>query len=340
MRSSISNSRVPTKAHVVLLLGICFVVCFSVEVVTAYFFPRISKMEGRHEAEYRAMLAIHSERVQGRLSMLVAGNSLLLHGVDTERLQQELGPDIDLHRAAIENTFYWDWYYGLQGAFRNGARPDVVVLVLNPPQLVSNAIDGDYSVHLMVDGRDIPKLGKHIGADRNRLSAFALDKVSFFYGVRAEVRGLILDRFFPDFPNLTHFFHGPQANLKLRVDRQAAERLTRLRALCKTYGAAFLLVIPPAEQDGGANQILRIAESQGVAALMPIAPGVLARSDYSDDFHLNPSGAAKFTPAFAADLKQVIEYRPGKHGIPAPRTAFVAADRLGSLPKSAPESAP
>src|SRR5690242_3324104 len=138
MRSSIFNSRVPTTGHVLLLLGVCLALCLAVEEVTAYVFPRVSAVEKRHETEYGGMLAIQSYREQGRLSILLAGNSLLLHGVNTRQLQRELGPYIDLHRAAIENTFFWDWYFGLQRAFRDGTRPDVVILVLNPAQLVSN----------------------------------------------------------------------------------------------------------------------------------------------------------------------------------------------------------
>lgn len=272
-------------------------------------------MEKRHETEYRDMLSIRSGRPRNGLSMLVAGNSLLLHGVDVARLRRELGPDIDLHRTAIENTFYWDWYYGLRSAFRTGARPDVVVLVLNPAQLTSNAIDGDYSVHMMVDARDIPELGRTIGADRNRMSVFALDKLSFFFGVRAQIRGLILDNLFPDLADLTQFFNHPKHNLDQTLDSRAAARLRQLQTLCSRYGAAFVLVIPPAEEDGGASRMLHIADSQGVTVVMPMAPGVLARSDYSDDFHLNPSGAAKFTPAFAAHLRQVIAYPSSNGGV-------------------------
>lgn len=131
MRLSTFNSKVPTKAHIVLLLALCAVFCASVELVTAHYFGRVSRIEKRRETEYRDALAVRSARVRHKTSVLVAGNSLLLHGVDFPQLQQDIGEGIELHRTVFENTSFLDWYYGLQQIFNAGAQPDVTVLVLS-----------------------------------------------------------------------------------------------------------------------------------------------------------------------------------------------------------------
>jgi hypothetical protein len=309
MHSSISSSETPTKAHVATLLCLCLVLCLAVEVITVRLFPVVSKMERRHESEYRSALFVQSGKPRGTTSVLIAGNSLLLHGVEYPQLQQAMGSNVELRRVAIENTFYFDWYYGLRRIFHAGARPDVVVLVLNPAQLTSDAIDGDYSVHMMVDGRDLPDLGRNIGADRNRMSVLALDKMSFFFGDRAQIRSLILGRILPDLPKLTQSFHFtatvPAAEV---VNQRAALRLSRLRQLCADHGVSLVLVLPPAMQDTGANPVLQAAVSEHVPVLMPLAPGALPESDYSDAFHLNSLGVVKFTSLLADGLKNVMQH--------------------------------
>jgi hypothetical protein len=312
MRLFTSSSKVPTKAHMAVLLGLCLGFCALVEEITIHFFPLISEMEKRHEAEYSSIFSIQSGRAQDKTSVLIAGNSLLLHAVEFAQLQREVGSNIELHRAAIENTFYLDWYYGLHSLLTSGAHPDVVVLVLNPAQITSDAINGDYSVHMMVDGRDLSRLAKDIGADRNRMSVLVLDKVSFFFGVRAQIRSWILGRMLPDLPVLTHRFHFTSATPdSSRMGDRAVARLLRLTELCHHYGVQLQVVIPPATEDSGASAILHAAASEGIPVLMPIAPGVLPLADYSDGFHLNSSGALRFTSVLAASLKQVLMHGAG-----------------------------
>jgi hypothetical protein len=56
----------------------------------------------------------------------------------------------------------------------------------------------------------------------------------------------------------------------------------------------------------GAASIVGAAAAEKIRVLVPIGPGVLPASDYSDRFHLNRSGAAKFTTALAAGLRQAL----------------------------------
>jgi len=314
MRSSIFSSRTPTKGHISLLLGLLAVFCVSVEAITAHYFGRISRIEHRRESEYLTAMKMQPALDRGHVAMLVAGNSLLLEGVDFPQLQEHIGQGIELRRTVFENTSFLDWYYGLRKLFRAGARPDSVVLVMSPSQLTSDATNGDYSVQMLVDHRDLLQFSKDIRADRNKISVLALDNFSYFFGTRAEIRSWILGKILPDLQTLTRIFR-PRANgpEESSIQQVAAERIGQLRDLCSNYGVGLILVIPPANEDGGATQVLQAAASAGVPASEPISPGLLLASDFADAIHLNSQGSAKFTPALAESLKQIVRERTGNH---------------------------
>ncbi len=294
--------------HIVLLLGLCLVFCATVEVVTSHFFGRVSRVEKRRESEFRAAAAVQSARARHKTSVVVAGNSLLLHGVDFPQLEKSLGPDVELNRTVFENTFYFDWYYGLRRLFHAGARPDVVALVLDPWQLISDSFDGDYSVQMLVDGQDLLHFANDTGADRNGMSVMVLDKASYFYGTRSETRSWVLNKILPDLPVLTAFFRfKPTLPTDKNVSGIAGDRLHALRELCHRNGAEFVLVVPPARDDSGVSAISETAAIQGVEVLIPVR--ILPGNDYADRVHLNSTGAAVFTPALAKDLRQVVDRR-------------------------------
>lgn len=305
MHSSTSSSKVPTGRDVFLLLLSCALVCALIEAGTAFEFGQISRIEHRREKEYQH--ALEMQPAENIASVLVAGNSLLLEGVDFPQLQQQAGREFNLRRVVVEGTFYLDWYYGLRRLFASGARPDAVVLVLNPTQLASSAIGGDYTAHFLVDKADLLQFAEDAGADRNRMSSMALANVSFFYGARAEIRNWVLGEILPDLPSLTHSFYSPPKPVVGTAFRELAiERLQRLERMCQSHGAKLVFVIPPSTEDIGASAVAQAASTIGVPVLIPIPPGLLPPSDYSDRFHLSPEGASKFTPALAAGLRQVL----------------------------------
>ena len=289
-----------------MLLALCVVFCVAVEGVTALLFGRVSRVENRRETEYRAAFAIQSAKPRHKNSVLVAGNSLLLLGVDFPELRRSVGPDVELNRTVFENTFYLDWYYGLNRLFRAGARPDVVALVLSPWQLITDSTNGDYSVQMLVDEPDLRRFVTETGANRNETSVILLDKASFFYGSRAEIRSWIVNKILPDLPTLTaHFRFSPVLPHDSNIAEIAGSRLERLQELCKENGARFVLIIPPAKNNSGIDAVARAGAEKGVPVLIPIP--VLPSSDYSDNVHLNPEGAAKFTSALSESLKETLQ---------------------------------
>ncbi len=317
--------------HVIVLLAVCFLFCVFLEAVTSCYFGRVSQMENRRQTEYRSALMLRPAKETGRASVLVVGNSLLLHGVDFPQLQQAVGPDIELRRLVVENTFYLDWYYGLRHLLKIGSQPDVAVVMLNPIQLTSEAINGDYTVHLLVDREDLGGFARDIGADRNKMSSLALANLSFFYGTRAEIRTWLLGSILPGLP---HLFHSTPTAPKAGSRELAEQRLAQLRQLCAQHGVELVVVLPPARQDSGVSVVLQAAAANEVKMLLPIPPGVLPVSDYSDNFHLNSRGARKFTPVLAAELKEVLLQAAADRAVAA--SVRVAEANSRRLDKSAP----
>jgi hypothetical protein len=241
-------------------------------------------------------------------------------------------PDVKPSRLVVENTSYLDWYYGLRGLFRQGAKPDVVVLVLNPTQLTSNSFNGDYSARFLVAPQDLPSFSRSVGADGNRASSLWLANVSAFYGARAEIRTWLMGRLLPGLTSLFRTSPRPSGG---DVGAVASERFTELRELCLQNAAQLLVVLPPARRDAGVDGITQAAAQADVHVLIPIAPGVLPPSNYADNFHLNATGAGIFTPALASSLKHALS------------PAFEVAHKSGSaglrpaqsdlLPEGSPE---
>src|SRR5271168_369303 len=93
------------------------------EAATRVGFTRVSAIESRTYTEYRGALA-----VRGSKSVLLLGNSLLLEGVDLDRLRALLQPEMTPRRFVIEQTNFPDWYYGIRRLLAEGSRPDRIVL--------------------------------------------------------------------------------------------------------------------------------------------------------------------------------------------------------------------
>lgn len=323
MPLSTSNSRRATGRDVAVLLVMCVLVCCCLELTTIDLFNRVSKVEHRRQSELIGALSLHSLRDQQRMSVLVCGNSLLLEGVDFPQLQRSIGPDFQLRRTAFENTYYLDWYYGLRHIFKTGSRPDVVVLMMNPIQLTSSAVIGDYSVHFLVDRDDLVSYSKDVKAGRNEMSSLVLDKWSAFYGTRAQIRTYIVDRILPGFPGLLRR-DAVASVIRESSGDLAGQRLIQLTQLCAKNGADLVFVLPPATQGLGTQEVLSAARANDINMLIPIMPGVLPASDFSDNFHLNGRGSAQFTPLLASSLREVLRRPTDERGVAV--SALLATD--------------
>ena len=315
MRSSTSSSKQagrsgktgPGLATSWLLLAGVIALLIVVEVVSRVAVPRLSKIERRTSEEYSRAIALGS-RSQPSVRVLVAGNSLLNAGVDFPSLSKALGPEVEARRLVIESTEYYDWYYGLRRLIRPGARPDVVVLVLSASHILSDGIRGPYSVHRMMQLRDLLQLAGELRLGRTDTSGLILANLSAFYGLREELRKQTTSLLVPGLPALAGLFAAgsPGGLTPDGAYRIALDRLPRLRALVDQSGARLLIVIPPS-RGGNVTDVTaavkRAGAASGIDILVPIEPNQLGPELYGDgSFHLNDRGAAIFTQRLVEEL--------------------------------------
>jgi hypothetical protein len=308
MRSSISASKL-TRGTVLLFAG-CVAVSLAVEVTARVGFDRASKIQRRITNEYRLAKTIGTEGLTRRRHVLVVGNSLLNEDVQFDRLRDALGSEYDTRRFVVEQTAYIDWYYGLRRLFRDGARPDVVILMLTARQSIATSIRGDYSAQYLIDKTDLPAAARDLSLNPTQTTNLLFSGVSKFWATRAEIRNFVLGRLMPDLGRLMQFSSVVDPR-QLRDDEVADimhVRLVRLRAITDAYGAKLVVILPPIGnvRDGAAG-FLHAGSAVGVTTLRPVASGTLALRFYQDaGFHLNKTGADEFTkkliPALREDL--------------------------------------
>jgi hypothetical protein len=256
--------------------------------------------------ERQAALAIRHAPPGSPRPLLVVGNSLLLEGIDFPRFAKEVSPTLKASRFVVEQTSYYDWYFTLRMLFRQGARPDTVVLGFNPSALATDEIRGDFMARFLFDVQDIWPAARSSHADLTTTSSLYMSHFSTFYGGRAELRGVLMFRIFPELPLLWR--RSINAPAVIPTDAELvpvlAPRLKSLDDLCHEYGARFVFLIPPTRQHGDVATV-EAGERAGVSVLRPIRNFSLGPEFYQDGFHLNEPGAAVFTEAAARAVAQV-----------------------------------
>src|SRR5260370_28341508 len=107
-------------------------------------------------------------------SVLLVGNSLLLHGVELDRLQALTSSRMRIYPIFLEATGYYDWLYGLQRLFRQGSRPQVVVVGVGVNYFLKNGVRQDYAPILFFDAQDTRAVASDLRLDRTSTSNLLL----------------------------------------------------------------------------------------------------------------------------------------------------------------------
>jgi hypothetical protein len=296
------------KAAWALIAG-CLMIVLGVEVGARVAIDRSSKIQRRVVSEYARARAIGTDRVAaagGAGNVLVLGNSLLDEGVLFDRLQQGLTP-WDARRFVVENTYFYDWYYGLKRLYREGAKPDVVVLMLTVGQWMPATSRGAYSAQYLFSTEDLPHIIHDLSLQPTQASDLFFANISKFWGVRAELRNVVLGHLMPDVGVLMSAIqpvnHKPLENVE--ASRIIEPRITRLKDLTDEHGTELILLVPPVlNPDDGAPGLMEAARRAGVRSLLPVASGTYNAGFYRDGFHLNHAGAVLFTDRLIGPLKQ------------------------------------
>lgn len=280
-----------------------------IELTVRFGLGKASRIEGRIESEYRAVLAIKGSSSGGPKTLVVLGNSLLLEGVDFPVLKQSLAPDIQATRLVIEQTDYLDWYYGLRKFYTRGVHPDVVALNLTAVQMVRDNIRGEYFAYRMMNTRDVFRAASDAKLSATGTFALLVGNLSAFYGTRGETRKFVLSKLIPGVSQLISAIVPMDVARPLDHEPAVASMCQRLRmvdALVRANGGRFILIQPASLNLPGMQYLSEAGAKTGVRVLTPLPVGALSRSDFRDGFHLTPEGASRYTAALAPMLRDAI----------------------------------
>lgn len=283
------------------------------EVAARVGLDRASRIQRRMVQEYREARGIGHDQVRGH-HLLMVGNSLLDEGVQFDRLRAALEARFDARRFMVEQTVYYDWYYALRRLFREGARPDVVVVMLGTGHWLSPNIRGDYSAQYLMSGADLPLVARDLHLHPTQATGLLFAGVSKFWGARVEMRNFVLGRFMPDLGRLMTFTSAVDRRPLVTADIEPVlrTRIARMREVTDRYGSALVVVVAPVlDPNDGSTALVDAARAERVPVLNPVTSGSLSASLYRDGFHLNEEGAQLFTdrliPALSGELARHTE---------------------------------
>lgn len=309
MPSSTSSSNHPAISYAKLLIAICALLIVTLELLSDYLLKHDSETYARVSRQYAEAIKIRPARLGEPTSVLMVGNSLLLDGVDVDRLKKLTSGQMHIYPVFLEATGYFDWFYALQRMFREGARPQVVVLGLGANDFLAYTVRQDYAPMMFFDMRDSLGVASDLRMDRTATSNLLLAHSSVFWDTRSVLRTQILRHIVPHYRELVLLLK-PQPAIAppLQFQTIGNSRLEQLRELCEAHGAKLIILLPPTPSSGDAVRQMTIASQKaGVDALVPIDPTTLPAKYYqSDELHLNSEGAALFTTALADFLGQTI----------------------------------
>src|SRR5258706_11384942 len=305
MRSSVFDSKSLALAYAKALAGICAILIIAVEISSIYLLKHHSVTYARVSRQYDEAVKMRPARPGELPCVLMVGNSLLLHGVELDRLRALTSGSMRIYPIFLEATGYYDWLYGLQRLFRQGARPQVVVVGVGVNYFLKNGVRQDYAPMLFFDARDTLAVSSDLHLDRTATSNLLLAHSSNFWDTRSAIRTQVLSHMVPHLEDLFMLVNQrPTVPEGREFDDIAMPRLRRMQELCEAHGAKLILLVPPTlSAESAIGEMAYAAHKAGVDVLVPIDPAALAANFYQrDGMHLNSQGAVVFTSALAKDL--------------------------------------
>src|ERR1700746_629069 len=137
-----------------------------------------------------------------RFCPALAGNSLLLEGVQLDHLHDSLASQYEVSRLGIERTHYLDWYFGLRRLLEEGARPSLIVLSLATDQLASTLTLGEEFDHRQMSTPAFPLATQASKLDRTTASTYLFAHWSNWLADKSVIRERVLILLVPNFRQL------------------------------------------------------------------------------------------------------------------------------------------
>jgi hypothetical protein len=287
-----------------LLLASLVLLCLFFELGTRYALHRVSRIQDRIRTEKLTFLSTRLPDSAGIRSVVILGNSLLLWSLEISFLNRLGSGNFHYSRFAMENTKYWDWYFGLRSLFAKGARPAVVALLIGTNHWVEDSVAGEVFAHELLQPFDVNRLRGQLNLDRTTASTYFFASASAWLGGRAAIRKNLIRLIFPDFEQFAHKLLAPPAYPPEEIAyAKAIARMRDLAALCRSYGVELVIILHPTlNSHEPFNLIRNAARAAGVPVIAPV------HTEYSsllfaDGYHLNQAGMEKFTRAVLPPLE-------------------------------------
>ncbi|MET0533087.1 MAG: hypothetical protein ABW171_02590 [Steroidobacter sp.] len=317
MHSSTSSSdatavgaRSTTARVTVLLLVAIVALCVVLELGTRMVVHGMSNTLSRIRTESTAARTIAATN-GGEKQMLIVGNSLMLAGIDVGALNEPLQPAAWRGvRFGIEQTTYYDWYYGLKRLTTEGSRPSAILVCFEPRHLVGTSVRREIFAYYLMRTSDTLDVARVLDLRPSETADLFLANVSAFWALRKEIRKNVLGRLMPSLPDLTRLMTRGGGSPPPNIDDLLTAGRPRLEAMRDTADAAgaklILVLMPPV--DAAYSQALRqLGQELNVPIVMPLTDQDLNPDDYEpDQYHLNAGGRLRFTQALAHDLLEVL----------------------------------
>jgi hypothetical protein len=292
----------------VLLLASLVALCVVIEGGTRLVVGDLSNNLRRIRAESNEATAIGQQPEIEEL--LIVGNSLLIAGVDVGVLNGPLQPRWRGVRFGIEQTTYYDWYYGLRRLTAAGARPSAIIVCLEPRHLVGSSVRTEIFAHYLMRMSDTFSVSQALDLTPSATADLLFANVSAFWALRKEIRKNLLGRLMPELPKLTKMMTRGGGSPSPEIDELLTTGRVRLEALRDTAdaaGAKLILVLMPPVSSAHTPALQELGNELGIPIMTPLTDQDLLPGDYDlDQYHLSSQGRLRFTNALADALLAVL----------------------------------
>jgi hypothetical protein len=309
MPSSISDSKSRCLFYCKVLGGICASLLAVIEISSIYLLEHRSPTYARIARQYSDAVKIRPAGPGEPANVLMVGNSLLLHGVELDRLRTLTSARMSIYPIFLEATGYYDWLYALRGLFRQGARPQAVVLGVGVNYFLADGVRQDYAPMLFFSAGDTLAVASDLHLDRTATSNLLLAHSSTFWDTRSAIRTQVLSHVVPHLEDLFMLVNQrPTVPEGREFEEIVMPRLRGMQELCEAHGAKLILLVPPTlSAENAIGEMAYAAHKAGVDVSVPIDPAALSANFYQrDGMHLNSQGAVVFTSALAKDLPEKV----------------------------------
>ena len=291
------------RGGIVALLAGLVIIFLLLEVSSPMILARLSHTEQRIAVEMKAAKQLRPLSADGRPTVLFVGNSLLLEGVQMDKLQEQT-PQYAVSRLDVEQTHYLDWYFGLRRLLQEGTRPSVIVVSLATDQLASRFTLEEAFAHRQMSTRDFPRVVREANLDRTAATTYFFAHWSNWQADKGFIRQCVMILAVPNFRDLgAHIAdHAPHVSDPALLIGAAQQRLPELAELSRQYGVQIVLLVPPALRPDHSAEIQQIGDKAGVRVWVLSPPGDFPPSYFRDGFHLNAVGSGIFTARLSKQL--------------------------------------